>query len=142
MTGTGTARPRAGRARARSAARCSWPPPGSLAALPEAPLVAAAETIGELWYRIAPARAAQARANLRRVCEGLAAQGRGRAARPARRHRPGRARAARPGLLPPRGPLLPRGRADRRLDVERRLAQVVVETPDESARRCSPGGRS
>ena len=48
-----------------------------VAALPEAPLVAAAESIGELWYRLAPARAAQARANLRRVCEGLDAQGRG-----------------------------------------------------------------
>ncbi len=48
-----------------------------LGVLPEAPLVAAAESIGELWYRIAPSKAAQARANLRRVCEGLAAQGRG-----------------------------------------------------------------
>lgn len=48
-----------------------------LGALPEGPLVAAAESIGELWYRVAPAKAAQARANLGRVCEGLAAQGRG-----------------------------------------------------------------
>lgn len=48
-----------------------------LSALPEPPLVAAAESIGELWYRATPGRAAQARANLRRVCEGLAAQGRG-----------------------------------------------------------------
>jgi len=48
-----------------------------LSVLPEAPLVAAANAIGELWYRAAPARAAQARANLGRVCEGLAAQGRG-----------------------------------------------------------------
>ena len=48
-----------------------------LGRLPEAPLVAAAEAIGELWYRAAPAKAAQARANLGRVCEGLAAQGRG-----------------------------------------------------------------
>jgi KDO2-lipid IV(A) lauroyltransferase len=48
-----------------------------LSVLPEAPLVAAAESLGELWYRAAPDRAAQARANLRRVCEGLAAQGRG-----------------------------------------------------------------
>jgi len=45
--------------------------------LPEAPLVAAADSVGEIWYRLAPAKAAQARANLRRVCEGLAAQGRG-----------------------------------------------------------------
>ena len=48
-----------------------------LGRLPEAPLVAAAESVGELWYRTSPARAAQARANLGRVCEGLAAQGRG-----------------------------------------------------------------
>jgi lauroyl/myristoyl acyltransferase len=48
-----------------------------LARLPEAPLVAAADPIGELWYRVAPERAAQARANLLRVCEGLAAQERG-----------------------------------------------------------------
>jgi lauroyl/myristoyl acyltransferase len=48
-----------------------------LAALPVAPVDAAADSIGELWYRFAPARAAQARANLRRVCEGLAATNRG-----------------------------------------------------------------
>ena len=48
-----------------------------LARLPEAPLVAAADAAGELWYRLAPGRAAQARANLGRVCEGLAATGRG-----------------------------------------------------------------
>ncbi len=42
--------------------------------LPEGPLVAAAEAIGEIWYRVSPERAAQARVNLRRVCEGLAAQ--------------------------------------------------------------------
>ncbi len=48
-----------------------------IAILPERPLDAAADSLGELWYRLAPARAAQARANLRRVCEGLAATGRG-----------------------------------------------------------------
>lgn len=48
-----------------------------LAALPEGPLVAAAEAAGELWYRLAPGRAAQARANLRRVCTTLAERGRG-----------------------------------------------------------------
>ena len=48
-----------------------------LARLPEPPLVAAAESIGEIWYRAQPGKAAQARANLGRVCEGLAAQGRG-----------------------------------------------------------------
>lgn len=45
--------------------------------LPEPPLVAAAEAAGELWYRLARARRAQVRANLGRVCEGLAADGRG-----------------------------------------------------------------
>lgn len=48
-----------------------------LEVLPERLLVAGAESTGELWYRIAPGRAAQARANLGRVCAGLAAQGRG-----------------------------------------------------------------
>jgi KDO2-lipid IV(A) lauroyltransferase len=53
---------------------------GLIARLPERPLVAAAESIGELWYRLAPARRAQARANLARVSEGLAASGLGSAA--------------------------------------------------------------
>lgn len=48
-----------------------------VARLPEAPLVLLAEAAGELWYRRSPGRAAQARANLGRVCRGLAAQGRG-----------------------------------------------------------------
>ena len=50
---------------------------GLLGRLPEAPLVAAAEAGGELYYRLAPARAAQMRANLGRVCEALAASGQG-----------------------------------------------------------------
>lgn len=50
---------------------------GLVGHLPEAPLVAAAEAAGELWYRLAPARRAQVRANLGRVCEGLAATDRG-----------------------------------------------------------------
>ena len=45
--------------------------------LPEAPLVAAAEAGGEVYYRLAPERREQIRANLRRVCIGLAASGRG-----------------------------------------------------------------
>jgi len=45
--------------------------------LPEGPLFRAAELAGDLWYRIAPDRAAQARRNLRRVCQSLAASGRG-----------------------------------------------------------------
>jgi KDO2-lipid IV(A) lauroyltransferase len=48
-----------------------------VARLPERPLVAAANAAGSVWYRVAPAKAAQARANLGRVCVGLAAQDRG-----------------------------------------------------------------
>ncbi len=39
--------------------------------------MAAADAAGELWYRVSPNRRRQARANLARVCEGLAASGRG-----------------------------------------------------------------
>jgi KDO2-lipid IV(A) lauroyltransferase len=45
--------------------------------LPEGPLFRAAELAGDLWYRLAPGRAAQARRNLRRVCQSLAGSGRG-----------------------------------------------------------------
>jgi KDO2-lipid IV(A) lauroyltransferase len=45
--------------------------------LPERPLFRIAGLVGDLWYRAAPGRAAQARRNLRRVCEALAASGRG-----------------------------------------------------------------
>ncbi len=45
--------------------------------LPEGPLFRAAELGGDLWYRVAPDRAAQARRNLHRVCASLAASGRG-----------------------------------------------------------------
>ncbi len=48
-----------------------------VARLPERPLVAFANAAGAVWYRVAPATAAQARANLHRVCIGLDAQGRG-----------------------------------------------------------------
>jgi KDO2-lipid IV(A) lauroyltransferase len=48
-----------------------------VARLPERPLVAVANAAGAVWYRIAPAKAAQARANLGRVCIGLDAQDRG-----------------------------------------------------------------
>jgi len=50
---------------------------GVLGRLPEAPLVAAADALGELWYRMAPERRTQARANLGRACVGLAASGQG-----------------------------------------------------------------
>ncbi len=45
--------------------------------LPEGPLVRLAERGGDLWYRLTPDRAAQARRNLRRVAEALAARDRG-----------------------------------------------------------------
>ena len=45
--------------------------------LPEGPLYRVAELAGELWYRLAPGRAVQARRNLRRVSRALAASGRG-----------------------------------------------------------------
>src|SRR5258705_8446750 len=48
--------------------------------LPEGPLYGFAELIGELWYRLTPGRAAQARRNLRRVVQALAESGRGSAA--------------------------------------------------------------
>ncbi|MEA2611862.1 MAG: phosphatidylinositol dimannoside acyltransferase [Chloroflexota bacterium] len=45
--------------------------------LPEGALIRMASLAGDLWYRVAPGRAAQARRNLRRVCQALAASGRG-----------------------------------------------------------------
>ena len=45
--------------------------------LPEGPLVRVAEAGGELWYRVTPDRAAQARRNLRRVAQDLAQRDRG-----------------------------------------------------------------
>ncbi|HET7828945.1 MAG TPA: hypothetical protein VFL03_05265 [Candidatus Limnocylindrales bacterium] len=45
--------------------------------LPERPLVAGADSVGELWYRAAPAKRDQARLNLRRVAEHLEATGGG-----------------------------------------------------------------
>ena len=48
--------------------------------LPEGPLTKLADLAGEAWYRAAPSRGDQARRNLRRVCQALAAAGRGSAA--------------------------------------------------------------
>jgi lauroyl/myristoyl acyltransferase len=48
--------------------------------LPEGPLTRLADLAGNAWYRVAPARAAQARRNLGRVCRALAADGLGSAA--------------------------------------------------------------
>ncbi len=48
--------------------------------LPERSAFRVAGLVGDLWYRLAPDRAAQARRNLGRVCRSLAASGRGSAA--------------------------------------------------------------
>ena len=48
--------------------------------LPEGPLVRLADLAGEAWYRLTPARAAQARRNLRRVATALAGDPRATAA--------------------------------------------------------------
>ena len=45
--------------------------------LPERPLLAVADVVGWLWYRLAPARAAQARRNLERVARELDRRGTG-----------------------------------------------------------------
>ena len=45
--------------------------------LPEGPLVGLADLAGAAWYRLAPARASQARRNLARVCRALDAAGQG-----------------------------------------------------------------
>lgn len=125
----------AGRLRGRALVGASW-----LAChLPEGPLTALAEAAGELWYRAAPDRAAQARRNLGRVAAALAADGRGspavraaasdpaaleRFVRRAFRH------AARYYLEVARTP------AVRAEDLERR---VVIETPETVAAAFEPG---
>lgn len=102
--------------------------------LPEGPLVRLAELCGDLWYRLAPERAAQARRNLRRVCCALAADGRGtpaaraaaddpraleRLVRAAFRH------SARYYLEVARTPCLTAREIDRRLEVE--TPEVVAQ---------------
>ena len=99
--------------------------------LPEAPLVAAADAAGELWYRTAPVKRAQARANLRRVCEGLAASGRG----PARARRAATDPDALERLV--RASFRHAARyylevlRSGTFDLDSALARVDVETPDE-----------
>ena len=61
------------RLRGRLVTGASW----LVARLPDPILDALADVAGELWYRADPARAARARRNLGRVCERLAAEGRG-----------------------------------------------------------------
>lgn len=64
------------RLRAALVAGASW----VACRLPEQVLIGLADAAGELWYRLAPRRAARGRRNLRRVCEWLAVEGRGPAA--------------------------------------------------------------
>ncbi len=102
-----------------------------LARIPEAPLVAAADSIGELWYRLAPDRAAQARANLGRVCTGLAATGRGTAlARRAATDPIALERMVRASFRHAVRYYLEVARTGG-YDVETALARIDVETPDE-----------
>lgn len=61
------------RARVRGLAVASW----LASRLPDALATRLADTAGELWYRLAPARAAQARRNLGRVATELARRDRG-----------------------------------------------------------------
>jgi phosphatidylinositol dimannoside acyltransferase len=111
-----------------------------LARLPEGPLIAAAESIGELWYRAAPERAAQARANLGRVCEGLAAQDRGPAlARRAATDPDALERVVRATFRHAARYYLEVARAGR-LDAAATLARLDVETPD-SVRESLGSGR-
>jgi lauroyl/myristoyl acyltransferase len=99
--------------------------------LPEAPLAAAADAAGELWYRTAPTKRRQARANLQRVCEGLAASGRG----PARARRAATDPEALERLV--RASFRHAARyylevlRSGAFDLEAALARIVVETPDE-----------
>ena len=125
----------------------AWTPAGLAAGalsaialrLPEPLLVAAAEAAGEAWFRLTPDRAALARANLRRVCRALAADGRATArirraaederaltalVRSAYRH------AARYYLEVARTPAFDHAYLDRHL---------VVETPELVARALVPG---
>jgi lauroyl/myristoyl acyltransferase len=105
--------------------------------LPERPLFRMAALAGDLWYRLAPRRAAQARRNLGRVCRSLAASGRGSAAvraaatdpaalerlvRSAFRH------SARYYVEVARGPSITRAYVDERLllDTPELIAEAVV----------------
>ncbi len=109
--------------------------------LPEGPLTKLADAAGEAWYRAAPSRAAQARRNLRRVCEALAADGRGSAAARVAAHNPKAlellVRAsfrhqARYYLEVARTPALRAGDLD---------ARLVIETP-ETVDQAFAGGRA
>jgi lauroyl/myristoyl acyltransferase len=98
--------------------------------LPEGPLTRLADLAGEAWYRLAPARAAQARRNLARVCRALDAAAQGAPAARAAAHdnrvlerlvRAAFRHQARYYLEVARTPALRAGELDKRL---------VIETPD------------
>ncbi|HEX7471971.1 MAG TPA: hypothetical protein VF323_02725 [Candidatus Limnocylindrales bacterium] len=107
--------------------------------LPERPLIALADLAGRVWYRTSPASAAVARANLRRVCTWLAAEGLG----------PERARRAAtdPAALERLVRAAFRHRARYYLEVARLPAmdqayvreRIVVETPEAVDRIFDPG---
>ena len=110
-------------------------PPARGPRLPASPSSPA--TCGTGWP---PGRAAQARRNLRRVCQSLAASGRGQSAGPGRRHRPEGAGAPRPLRVPPRRALLPRGRPD--AGASRRPSSTsgsTLDTPELIAEAVVPG---
>jgi phosphatidylinositol dimannoside acyltransferase len=110
-----------------------------LAVLPEAPLVAAADSVGELWYRLTPRRAAQARANLHRVCQGLDAQRRGsRAVRRAAADPAALERLVRSCYRHATRYYLEVARTGS-YDLARAVARVELETPDEVRRALMEG---
>jgi len=108
--------------------------------LPESPLTRLADLAGHAWYRLAPARAAQARRTLARVCQALDASAQGTTAARAAAHDP-RAlerlvraafrHQARYYLEVARTPALRPGDLDRRL---------VIETP-ETVEQAFAGGQ-
>lgn len=101
-----------------------------LIALPERPVNALGEAAGELWYRLAPARAERARRNLRRVAEHLVARDLGGARiRAAATHDRALERAVRSAFRHAVRYYLDMARLPGRsaADLERRL---IVETPE------------
>jgi KDO2-lipid IV(A) lauroyltransferase len=107
--------------------------------LPEGPLFAAADALGELWYRTAPRRAAQARANLGRVCEALAATGRGTpAARRAAADPDALERLVRAAFRHAARYYVEVARTGA-YDIETALSRIDVETPDEVHAALSSG---
>lgn len=109
--------------------------------LPERPLIWLADLAGRVWYRVSPASASVARANLLRVCTWLAAEGLG--------PEPARRAATDPAALERLVRAAFRHRARYYLEVARLpamgqdyvRARIVVETPD-AVERVFESGRS